>query len=164
MDVSALGYESLGFLRQSASSFVFLSLPPTVIVLSEDVDNCVCVSLRVCGLCATVCSIRSCLTCLAPYPRKWIISCPGSSQGGLCETLFWHGLINPTSFPFFLFPSFLPSLLSTPWAPRLIYLLDVWHDLSWRKSKQVHVLEIHSCCFVLPSTSEKVKREDLSGL
>ena len=96
---------------------------------------------------ATVCSIGSCLICLAPYPRKWIISCPGSSQGGLCEPLFWHGLISQASFPFFLFPSFLPSHPSTPSASRLIYLLDFWHDLSQRKSKQVlswgHVLEIH---------------------
>lgn len=83
---------------------------------------------------ATVCSICSCLTCLAPYPRKRIISRPVSSQGGLCEPLFWHRFINPTSFHFFFFPSFLPSHTSTPWASRLIYSLDIWHDLSQREN------------------------------
>ena len=47
MDVGALGYESVSFLGQSASSFVFLYSNLAVIVLSEDVNNCVCVSLRV---------------------------------------------------------------------------------------------------------------------
>lgn len=45
-----------------------------VIVSSEDVDNCVCVSLRVNTVCtlknATVCSVCSCLTCLAPRSKK----------------------------------------------------------------------------------------------
>lgn len=54
MDVGALGYESVRFLKQSAApreEFIYiLSLPHSktyIIVLSEDVDNCVCVSLRV---------------------------------------------------------------------------------------------------------------------
>lgn len=143
--------QSVSWNSQQVHLYFFLNLysNTAVIVLSEDV---VCVSLRVCSIVctlknATVCSICSCLTCLAPYPRKWIISRPVSSQGGLCEPLFWHRFINQTSFPFFFFPSFLPSHTSTPWASRLIYLLDIWHDLSQRKSKQVltkyQILEIN---------------------
>lgn len=55
MDVGALGYESVSFLKQSAAPrggfhlyfFLFLYSKMAVIVLSKDVDNCVCVSLRV---------------------------------------------------------------------------------------------------------------------
>lgn len=133
------------------AGLIYISFPTSTVRLLSlfearmwtivSVYHCVCTHKN-----ATVCLICSCLTCLAPHPRKWIISCSGSSQGGLCEPLFWHTLIYQTSFPFFLFPSFLPSLLSTPWASRLIYLLDIWHDLS-KKSKHVlskgRVLEIH---------------------
>lgn len=137
MDVDALGHESFHFLKWSASSFIFLS--STVILLSLFLARMWsmyhCVPTIVCTLKnATVCSVRPCSTCLAPYPRKWIISCPGSSQGGLCEPLFWQTFISPNFLP--LLPlSILPSHTSTPWASRLIYLLDSWHGLSLRTFK-----------------------------
>lgn len=53
MDVGALGYESVGFLKQSAAPKggvhlqFFLYLYIKIIVLSEDVNNYIYVSLRV---------------------------------------------------------------------------------------------------------------------
>lgn len=124
-DVGALGYESVGFLeRPAAAAHFYFSLSLSVrfhrnmavIVSNEDVDNCVCISLRV----------RLCL--YIKNATVWadlvMFNLSGSLYGimnnllslWLCEPLFWQRLISNTSFPLFLFPSFLPS---SPHPPNL---------------------------------------------
>lgn len=94
--------------------FLYLYSMKPVIVLTKDVDNCACIIACLdCHECNS-----SCLISLAPYPRKWIISFPAFSQGGLCE----HFYLAPTYLPRFL-PSLPLSIL-----PSFLFL----HTLSLR--------------------------------